>query len=167
MKSIHQINESNLGTSATPDDARAVAAALSRLGYQAEYSPVQGVDTDATNEDGESVVIPDEVWDEALGAVGSDRSATTVILAEGKFERGADILRNGEAIYRVPACTHWDDDAIRVIARDGEAVVQVERREYSGCRSWGTDEWTDVRTIGPVEGLVVCVDIHGDDDLPD
>jgi hypothetical protein len=86
------------------------------------------------------------------------QTASENILAEGHFEMGADILRNGEKIYRVPSCTHWDDDAIRVIERDGEAVVQSERREYSGTRSFGTDEWSDVRSLGPAEGLEVVED---------
>ena len=83
---------------------------------------------------------------------------TPKILAEGHFDMGADILRSGEKIARVPAFTWWDDDHLRLIDRDGEAVMQAERREYSGCRSWGTDEWSDVRSLGPVEGLEVVED---------
>lgn len=83
---------------------------------------------------------------------------TERVLAEGQFEMGADILRGGHAIYRVPSCTHWDDDAIRVVDRNGVAVVQSERREYSGCRSWSTGEWIDLRSLGPVEGLEVVED---------
>lgn len=80
------------------------------------------------------------------------------ILAEGHFELGADILRDGAQVYRVPACTWWDDPAIRVIDRDGVAVVQAEVRKYSGTRSWSTDVWEDVQTLGPVKGLVVEYD---------
>ena len=80
------------------------------------------------------------------------------IMAEGQFERGADIMRNGKRVYRVPIFTHWDDDHIRVVERNGEAVVQSERREYSGTRSWGTDEWNDILSLGPVEGIEVVED---------
>jgi hypothetical protein len=80
------------------------------------------------------------------------------ILAEGRFEIGADILRDGKIVYRVPSCTHWDDDSIRVIDREGEAIAQVERMEYSGTRSFGTGEWADVCSLGPVEGLAIAED---------
>ena len=79
-------------------------------------------------------------------------------LAEGRFEIGADIVRDGQRIYRVPSATYWDDDVVRVIDRDGEAVVQSECRAYSGNRSSPTGEWTDEQVIGPVEGLEVIYD---------
>ena len=82
----------------------------------------------------------------------------TSILAAGHFEQGADILRDGKPIYRVPSCTHWDDDAIRVIVRDGQAVAHVENRPRHGQRSFPSDEWADLKTLGPVEGLTVTHD---------
>jgi hypothetical protein len=78
----------------------------------------------------------------------------TVIFVGG-FESGAEIFRDGKRIATVPPCTWWDDPRIRVIDRDGEAVVQEERRCISGNRSWPTDEWADIASLGPVEGLDV------------
>lgn len=80
------------------------------------------------------------------------------VLACGGFEQGADIIRNGATVYRVPACTHWDDDHVRVIDRNGTAIVQIERREYSGTRSFGTDEWRDIHTIGHVDEIEIRED---------
>lgn len=55
------------------------------------------------------------------------------------------IFRDGKRVAIVPECTWWDDDRVRVIERDGEAVLQAERRE--------TAEWSDLRSLGPIEGL--------------
>lgn len=77
-----------------------------------------------------------------------------VIFTAG-FESGAELLRAGERVGWVPPCTWWDDPRIRVVARDGLAILQEERRCISGTRSWPTDEWADIRSLGPVEGLEV------------
>lgn len=83
-----------------------------------------------------------------------------IVLAESQFEAGADILKNGEKVYRIPACTNWDDDAERVIDRDGEAVVQLEIREYSGNKSFSTDVWKDVKSLGRTREISVVEDHH-------
>jgi hypothetical protein len=75
------------------------------------------------------------------------------IIFSGGFESGLGIYRGGKRVAIVPECTYWDDDHIRVINRDGEAFMQSERREYSGTRSFGTNEWADIRSLGPVAGL--------------
>lgn len=67
------------------------------------------------------------------------------VLFKASFESGLGIYRNGIRVAIVPECTYWDDDAFRVIDRDGECILQM----------WGTDEWSDVRSIGPVAGLTV------------
>jgi len=76
------------------------------------------------------------------------------ILAQGGFERGTDVLRNGEPLCRVPACTYWDDDRFRVIEVNGEALVQYERLEIRGRRAFPTGEWTTLSNLGPVSELV-------------
>lgn len=83
---------------------------------------------------------------------------TTAILFQAGFESGAMLYRNGQRVYRVSPCTHWDDECERVVVRDGIAVTQLERREYSGHRPFSTDEWSDYRNLGPVEGLEIVED---------
>ena len=79
--------------------------------------------------------------------------ASENVIFDGGFRSGLGIYRAGKRVGLVPERTCWDDDSIRVISRDGEAVIQSERLEYTGNRSCGTDEWSDVRSLGPIEGL--------------
>lgn len=63
----HQINESHLGTEATPAQARRMAASLTKLGYPSEYNGTHGVSSRITDQEtGEVTEIPDIVWTEAL-----------------------------------------------------------------------------------------------------
>ena len=75
------------------------------------------------------------------------------VLFTASFRHGLGIFRGGERISIIPSCTHWDDDHYRVVERGGEALVQIERREYNGTHSRGTGEWSDHSSLGSVEGL--------------
>jgi hypothetical protein len=71
-----------------------------------------------------------------------------IVLFQNGFNRGADLLRNGVKIDRIPAHTRWDDDSYILIDRDSEAVLQIER----------DGEWVDSETYGPVKGLEIVED---------
>ena len=75
------------------------------------------------------------------------------VIFAGGFRSGLGIYRDGRIVATVPERTCWDDDSIRVISRDGEAVIQSERLEYVGTRSLATGEWIDIRLLGPIAGL--------------
>ena len=75
------------------------------------------------------------------------------VIFAGGFKSGLGIYRAGKCVAIVPESTWWDDDHVRVIERDGEAVLQSERLECTGSRSWGTGEWSDIRSLGAIEGL--------------
>ena len=67
---IHQINETHLGSSATPEQAQALAAELTRRGWPAEYCPEQGVPSYLRDEQtGDQIDIPDAVWSDAMASV--------------------------------------------------------------------------------------------------
>jgi hypothetical protein len=72
MNSIHQINETHIGDTCTPDEAREVARNLTRLGYPSEYNAASGVASYLVDDDGEQIEIPQSVWDEALSTLLSD-----------------------------------------------------------------------------------------------
>jgi len=62
-----QINETHLGTDATPADAIRLAEILTNMGYESEYNSTQGVTTGYQTDNGDAVNIPDSVWNLALG----------------------------------------------------------------------------------------------------
>ncbi len=62
---IHQINETHLGTDATPEEAQDMAKILTKMGYHSEYNSMQGVSTSLPD----GCEIPDAVWNEALAAI--------------------------------------------------------------------------------------------------
>lgn len=70
------------------------------------------------------------------------------VLFEAKFEKGADIRRDGEKIYRVAACTSHDDDKFRVVTRE-VAVVQIRNEDGN---------WHDYYQLGNAEGLEIVSD---------
>jgi hypothetical protein len=70
------------------------------------------------------------------------------VIFQNRFNVGANILRAGVEIDRIPAKTWWDDDRYIMIDRDGEAVLQIERDE----------EWVDSQSYGPIEGLEIRED---------
>ncbi len=68
MTALRQINESHLGTDATPDEARRMADILTGMGYPSEYNAMQGVSTRLANQENEDDgEIPETVWMAALG----------------------------------------------------------------------------------------------------
>lgn len=70
MNASHQINESHLGTNATPEDARFVADFLTENGCPSEYNPAQGVSSRVTDpESGEQIEIPETLWQSALASI--------------------------------------------------------------------------------------------------
>lgn len=67
MNGKYQINESHIGTGATPDDAVRIAEILTEAGYPSEYNSTHGVISSLpSEEDGERIQIPDMVWLKAL-----------------------------------------------------------------------------------------------------
>lgn len=73
---IHQINETHLGSSATPEQAQALAAELTRRGWPAEYCPEQGVPSYLRDEQtGDQIDIPDAVWSDAMASAGAEPPA--------------------------------------------------------------------------------------------
>ena len=87
-------------------------------------------------------------------------TTTENVIAEGHFERGADILRDGKLIYRVSPCTWSDDDAEKVVNENGEAVVYISHRYGNGQPD---DEFVRLKSLGPVEGLEVIEDSADND----
>lgn len=70
---IHQINETHIADTCTPEEAQEVARNLTRLGYPSEYNSTQGVASYLTDpESGDLIEIPQQVWDEALSSLLSD-----------------------------------------------------------------------------------------------
>lgn len=66
MSKIHQINEEHLGTDATREHAEKMAAMLTESGYATEYTSVSGATSSVTDDDGNSVEIPDAIWFDCL-----------------------------------------------------------------------------------------------------
>ncbi len=67
MNTNHQINETHLGTDATPEDARTMAEILTKMGYPSEYTSTSGGRTSLRDEENdEDVEIPQTVWNDAL-----------------------------------------------------------------------------------------------------
>ena len=70
---IHQINETHIGDICTPDEAKEVAAVLTKIGYPSEYTSMQGVRSSVTDDEtGDEIEIPQDAWDEALSTLHSD-----------------------------------------------------------------------------------------------
>jgi hypothetical protein len=61
-----QINETHLGTDATPEHAQQMAEILTAMGYESEYNSMQGVTCGYSTDQGDSVNIPDSAWFDAL-----------------------------------------------------------------------------------------------------
>jgi hypothetical protein len=85
-------------------------------------------------------------------------NSTETIITRNRFDFGFDLYRNGEHFRRVPSCTYYDDDAYRLVNRDGTLILQREERIVRGNRSWSTDEWVDHRDLGSIEGVSVEFD---------
>lgn len=85
-------------------------------------------------------------------------SKEITVLAEGHFNRGYDIFRDGLLIDRVPQCTYWSDDFIRLINRDGIAVFQEQEVDYCGTKAYPTGRWNDLYSIGPAKDLQIVED---------
>ena len=67
------------------------------------------------------------------------------------------MFRQGRLIAIVPECTWHDDPSLRLIVREGEAIIQWEKDDNT---------WHDDRSLGPVEGLTRCgVDEEGVHDV--
>lgn len=79
MKTNHQINETHLGTEATPEEAQRIAAILTEMGYPSEYNAMQGVSTRTQDpETGEDIDIPEGVWSEALRRLVTKQAAAAM-----------------------------------------------------------------------------------------
>lgn len=63
----HQINETHLGTDATPTEAQRLAEILTVMGYPSEYNSTQGVSSRLRDpETDELTEIPAEVFEAAM-----------------------------------------------------------------------------------------------------
>jgi len=67
MNPIYRINETHLGTDATPEEARDMADILTTMGYPSKYTSTSGGRTSLRDEENdEDIEIPDNVWSVAL-----------------------------------------------------------------------------------------------------
>ncbi len=64
----HKVNETHLGSFATTEDAKRLAAKLTQLGHPTEYTTEVGGSTKRMV-DGVEVEIPDKVWKKALRSI--------------------------------------------------------------------------------------------------
>ena len=69
ISQVHLINETHLGTDATPEQARSHAGFLTAAGYPSEYTSTQGTRPLCDPETGEEIEIPMSVWMECLNNI--------------------------------------------------------------------------------------------------
>ena len=136
----HQINESHLGTDATPDDARAIAAILTTAGYPSEYSSTQGIPTATTGDDGELIEIPDDVWFAALDRLTVTTAAATLGRKGGsaKSERKTKAVQaNGHKGGRPLAYTTRTFGYVRYVQPlNGQIISESYNAGAIECREW-------------------------------
>lgn len=102
----HQINETHLGTDATPDQARALAERLTKLGFPSEYNSTQGISSALIDpETGAKTEIPDDVWFAAL------RETETVEDAEPTVTTYRVIRNDGRDVLRTAFATREEAEA--------------------------------------------------------
>lgn len=82
------------------------------------------------------------------------------VLAAGNHYHTIALSRDGIFVYNIPPQMFWNDARLRVVNRQGAAIVQRERTTWLNLAHHPTGEWEDIQHLGHVDGLTFTFEDH-------